>query len=97
MENESDLRIKDGFHSYMKEDSKSPAQVGMLNELRILITSRYCLKRVRLDQDIKLKYYVCVILCELEYRMPYYQGGCNICQTWGSRTAHQDRIFQSRE
>ena len=39
--NGSDLRIKDGFDSYMKEDSKSLAQAGMLTELRMLTTSRY--------------------------------------------------------
>ena len=33
LENRSDLRIKDEFHSYMKEDSKSLAQAGMLTEI----------------------------------------------------------------
>ena len=33
---------------------------------------------LQLDQDIKAQVCVHVILCELEYRMPYYQEGCNI-------------------
>jgi hypothetical protein len=60
------------------EDSMSLVEAAMLNELRMLTTSRYLLKKVRRDQNIKLKRCVCVNLCELEYRMPYYQGGWNI-------------------
>ena len=53
MKNESDLRIKDGFHSYMKEDSKSLAQAGMLTEINDVDNLRILIEEVRLDQDIK--------------------------------------------
>ena len=60
----------------MKEDSKSLAQVGMLTEIKDVDNLKILIEEVRLDQDIKAQVYV--ILCDLEYRMPYYQGGCNI-------------------
>ena len=63
----------------MKEDSKSLAQAGMLTEFKDVDNLKILTEEVRLDQDIKKSSsVVCVILCELEYRMPYYQGGCNI-------------------
>ena len=62
----------------MKQDSKSPAQAGMLNEIKDVGSLKIWIEEVRLDQDMKLKCGVCVISCKLEYRMPYYQGGCNI-------------------
>ena len=36
------------------------------------------MKKFGLIKTYKFKCCKCVILCELEYRMPYYQGGCNI-------------------
>ena len=63
----------------MKEDSKSLAQAGMLTEIKDVDNLKILIEEVRLDQDIKKNLsVVCVILCELEYRMPYYQEGCNI-------------------
>ena len=73
------MRIKDEFHSYMKEDSKSLAQAGMLTEFKDVDNLKILTEEVRIDQDIKKSSsVVCVILCELDYRMPYYQGRCNI-------------------
>jgi len=63
----------------MKEDSKSLAQAGMLTEFKDVDNIKILTKEVRLDQDIqKNSSVVCAILCELEYMMPYYLGGCNI-------------------
>ena len=62
----------------MKQDSKSPAQAGMLNEIKDVGSLKIWIEEVRLDQDIKAQVCVHVILCELEYRMLYYQEGCNI-------------------
>ena len=47
------LWIKDGFHSYMKEDSKSLAQVGMLTEIKDVDNLKILIEEVRLDQDMK--------------------------------------------
>ena len=52
LENRSDLRIKDEFHSYMKEDSKSLAQAGMLTEFKDVDNLKILIEEVRLDQDI---------------------------------------------
>ena len=49
----SDLGIKDGFHSYMKEDSKSLAQAGMLTEFKDVGNLKILIEEVRLDQDMK--------------------------------------------
>ena len=63
----------------MKEDSKSLAQAGMLTEFKDVDNLKILTEDVRIDQDIKKSSsVVCVILCELEYRMSYYQGRCNI-------------------
>ena len=63
----------------MKEDSKSLAQAGMLTEFKDVDNLKILTEEVRIDQDIKKSSsVVCVILCELDYRMPYYQGRCNI-------------------
>ena len=54
------MRIKDEFHSYMKEDSMSQAQAGMLTEFKDVDNLKILTEEVRLDQDIKkLKCCVC--------------------------------------
>ena len=53
LENGSDLWIKDGFHSYMKEDSKSLTQAGMLTEIKDVDNLKILIEEVRLDQDMK--------------------------------------------
>ena len=62
----------------MKEDSKSLAQADMLTEFKDVDNLKILTEEVRLDQDITSSSVVYASLCELEYRMPYYQGGCNI-------------------
>ena len=47
------MRIKDEFHSYVKEDSKSLAQAGMLTEFKDVDNLKILIEEVRLDQDIK--------------------------------------------
>ena len=37
----------------MKEDSKSPAQAGMLTELEDVVNLKILIEEVRLDQDMK--------------------------------------------
>ena len=46
------MRIKDELLSYMKEDSKSLAQAGMLTEFKDVDNLKILIKEVRLDQDI---------------------------------------------
>ena len=53
LENGSDLGIKDGFHSYMKEDSKSLTQAGILTEFKDVDNLKILIEEVRLDQDMK--------------------------------------------
>ena len=53
LENGSDLRIKDELLSYMKEDSKSLAQAGMLTEIKDVDNLKILIEEVRLDQDMK--------------------------------------------
>ena len=72
----------------MKEDSKSLAQAGMLTEIKDVVNLKVLIEEVRLDQDIKAQVCVHVILCELEYRMSYYQGGCIICGFDITKSAH---------
>ena len=51
----------------------------MLTEFKDVYNLKILTEEVRLDQDIqKNSSVVCAILCELEYMMPYYLGGCNI-------------------
>ena len=54
------MRIKDEFHSYMKEDSKSLAQAGMLTEFKDVDNLKILTEEVRLDQDIKKTQVLCV-------------------------------------
>ena len=54
------MRIKDEFHSYMKEDSKSQAQAGMLTEFKDVDNLKILTEEVRLDQDIKKTQVLCV-------------------------------------
>ena len=61
----------------MKEDSKSLTQAGMLTEFKNVDNLKILIEEVWLDQDITTQV-LYIILCELEYMMPYYQGGCNI-------------------
>ena len=49
---------------------ESLAQAGMLTEIKDVDNLKILIEEVRLDQDIKAQVYV--ILCELEYRMPYF-------------------------
>ena len=37
----------------MKQDSKSPAQAGMLTEIKDVVNLKVLIEEVRLDQDIK--------------------------------------------
>ena len=72
----------------MKEDSKPLAQAVMLTEIKDVDNLKILIEEVRLDQDIKSSSVVYDILCELEYRMSYYQGGCIICGFDITKSAH---------
>ena len=47
------MRIKDVFHSYMKEDSKSLTQAGILTEIEDVVNLTILIEEVLLDQDMK--------------------------------------------
>jgi len=45
----------------MKEDSKSPAQAGMLTEIEDVVNLKILIEEVRLDQDMKAQ--IAQVLC----------------------------------